>query len=73
MSAQYLLEVHRAEREALLRRLTDQLHHDEHVAAAWLAGAGVQDAVHRGEADTSDPGKIFRRRSHGTSLHVALR
>lgn len=43
MSAQYLLEVHRAEREALLRRLTDQLHHDEHVAAAWLAGAGVQD------------------------------
>jgi hypothetical protein len=42
MTTSHLLQVRRAEREALLGRLKDQLHNDEHVAAAWLAGPGVE-------------------------------
>ncbi len=38
MSALQLLQVRRAERDALLSRLTAQLHSDEHIVAAWLAG-----------------------------------
>lgn len=44
MSALQLLEVRRAEREALLSRLSAQLHRDEQVAAAWLAGPAFEDA-----------------------------
>ncbi len=48
MSAMQLLEVRRAEREALLSRLIAQLHRDEQVAAAWLAGPAPE------ETDLSD-------------------
>ncbi len=46
MSARQMLEVRRAEREALIQRVTILLKDDERVVGAWLAGS-----LGRGEAD----------------------
>ncbi len=69
MSAMELLQVRRAEREALLSRLSAQLHRDEHVAAAWLAGAAPEAEV----ADLSDIDLWLAVADEHVQAHVATR
>lgn len=71
MSTLQLVQVRRAERDALLRRLMEQLDRDDQIAAAWLAGPGEDASEGLGDIDLwlavideHLPAQVARRREY---------
>lgn len=79
MSTLQLVQARRAERDALLRRLADQLGRDDQIAAAWLAGPSEAASEGLGDidlwlavVDEHLPAKVARRREYAAEVGQLL-